>query len=198
LTRRSDEIQVIPFDGAATYYGAVLDSANADKYFEKLFHDVSWQQDEVLIYGKRYVTKRKTAWYGDNGLSYKYSGTSRVALPWTLELQELKSLVEKITDETYNSCLLNLYHDGTEGMSWHRDDEKMLKKDGAIASMSFGEDRKFSFKHRQTKETHSIVLGHGSLLVMKGEIQQHWMHALPKSTKIKTPRINLTFRTIIR
>lgn len=188
---------LLPFDGVANYFGAVIDPSLADAYLQKLVNAILWQQDEITIYGKRYVTRRKTAWYGEAALSYTYSGTTRTALPWTPELRELKSLVEKLSGETYNSCLLNLYHDGTDGMSWHSDDEKMLKKNGAIASMSFGAERKFSFKHKKTKQTVSIVLEHGSLLVMKGNVQQHWLHALPKSVKVKSPRVNLTFRTIV-
>jgi alkylated DNA repair dioxygenase AlkB len=188
---------MLPYDGIALYYGAVMDARKADRYFEELINNVSWQSDEVVIYGRRHILKRQTAWYGDKDFEYKYSGTKRTALQWTATLTELKSLAEKISGETYNSCLLNLYHDGADGMSWHADDEKMLKKEGAIASMSFGAERKFSFKHRQSKETRSVLLAHGSLMVMRGEIQRHWLHALPKSLKVKTPRINLTFRTII-
>jgi alkylated DNA repair dioxygenase AlkB len=186
---------LLPYDGTANYFGPVIATNDADDYFQKLINLIPWQQDEVVIYGKRYITRRKTAWYGDKDFDYTYSGTSRSASRWAPELKELKNLVERISDATYNSCLLNLYHDGSDGMSWHSDDEKMLQKNAPIASMSFGAARKFSFKHKQTKETRSIMLEHGSLLVMKDEIQQHWLHALPKSTKVKSARINLTFRT---
>jgi alkylated DNA repair dioxygenase AlkB len=107
-------------------------------------------------------------------------------------------LAEEISGETYNSCLLNLYHTGEEGMGWHSDGEKDLKKDGAIASMSFGAERKFAFKHKETKERVDIFLENGSLLVMKGITQSHWVHRLPPTKRIKTPRVNLTFRTIVR
>ena len=188
---------LLPYDGTVTYFGPILDEHQADDYFEKLIGLILWQRDEVTIYGKKYLTARKTAWYGEPGLDYTYSGHKRTPLPWTPDLLTLKSLVESLSGETYNSCLLNLYHDGSEGMSWHTDDEKMLKKNGAIASLSLGAERKFSFKHKQTKETVSLLLEHGSLLVMKGSTQQHWRHALPKSLKIKSPRVNLTFRTIV-
>jgi alkylated DNA repair dioxygenase AlkB len=105
--------------------------------------------------------------------------------------------VEGKTGGTYNSCLLNLYHNGDEGMAWHSDDEKTLGENSAIASFSFGAERKFSFKHKQTKETVSMMLEHGSLLVMKGTTQTHWLHCLPKSKRITTPRVNLTFRTMV-
>ena len=105
-------------------------------------------------------------------------------------------LLQQVTGETFNSCLLNLYHSGGEGMAWHSDGEKDLKKNGAIASMTFGAERKFSFKHKETKETISLTLEHGSLLIMKGETQKHWLHRLPPTKLITQPRINLTFRTI--
>jgi len=109
----------------------------------------------------------------------------------------IKDKVEKASSETYNSCLLNLYHNGEEGMGWHTDNEKELKKEGAIASVSFGAVRKFAFKHKKTQEKVELTLDNGSLLVMKGTTQSHWLHRLPPSKKITTPRINLTFRTII-
>ena len=137
------------------------------------------------------------AWYGDRPFEYKYSNISRTALVWTEELIALKAIVESHTTETYNSCLLNLYHDGTEGMGWHSDDEKDLKKDGAIASLSLGADRKFAFKHKSDKQTLNVILEHGSILLMKGEVQSRWLHSLPKSTRVLKPRINLTFRTIV-
>ena len=111
---------------------------------------------------------------------------------------KLKALAEAKSGETYNSCLLNLYHSGEEGMAWHSDGEKDLKKNGAIASMSFGAERKFAFKHKETKEKIDIFLENGSLLVMKDTTQSHWLHRLPPTKMIKTPRVNLTFRTIVR
>jgi alkylated DNA repair dioxygenase AlkB len=117
-------------------------------------------------------------------------------LEWTKELYELKEIVEKYAGTKFNSCLLNLYHNGNEGMGWHSDDEKPLGKSNTIASLSFGAERKFSFKHKQTKQIVSLVLEHGSLLVMTGTTQSNWLHSLPKSKNITQPRINLTFRTI--
>ncbi|MCA1744794.1 MAG: alpha-ketoglutarate-dependent dioxygenase AlkB, partial [Bacteroidales bacterium] len=111
---------------------------------------------------------------------------------------QLKMVIEKETGETFNSCLLNLYHSGEEGMAWHSDGEKDLKKDGAIASLSFGAERKFAFKHQETKETVSLILEHGSLLIMKGTTQTNWLHRLPPTKRVTTPRVNLTFRTIIQ
>lgn len=190
-------INILPKDGVTEYYGKVLDDAEAMHYYRELMRTIAWRNDEAVIFGKHFITKRKVAWYGDRDFSYTYSNTTKEALPWTPELMQLKELVERITGTEYNSCLLNLYHDGSEGMAWHSDDEKSLGKDTSIASLSFGAERKFSMKHRATKETISIMLESGSLLVMKDETQSHWLHCLPKTTRVQTPRINLTFRTMV-
>lgn len=188
---------ILPFDGDVRYYGTVLDQKRADFYFNHLLTQIEWEHDRSIVFGKLIVTKRKTAWYGDKPFAYTYSKITRTALPWTKELLDLKKLVEKRSGATYNSCLLNLYHTGDEGMSWHSDQEKELKKNGTIGSLSLGAARKFAFKHKATKQTLSIVLQHGSLLLMKGNTQVHWQHRLPPTKKVSTPRINLTFRTII-
>ena len=159
--------------------------------------EIEWKNDEAIIFGKRIITKRKVAWYGNTNYDYNYSNVTKQALLWTKELLELKKIVEKESDTTYNSCLLNLYHSGEEGMAWHSDGEKMLKKNGEIASLTLGAERKFSFKHKETKHKVDIVLEKGSLLVMKGTTQTNWLHRLPPTKLIKTPRINLTFRTIL-
>ena len=182
--------------GIAKYYGAMMSLEEADDYFKRLFNTIEWKNDEAHIYGKHIVTKRKVAWYADQPFSYTYSKTTKYAQPWTHELLQLKTLTEKQTGESFNSCLLNLYHNGSEGMAWHSDGEKDLKKNGAIASFSFGAERKFSFKHKATKEIVSLILEHGSLLVMAGATQTYWQHRLPPTTKVQEPRINLTFRTI--
>lgn len=187
---------LLPYGGVVKYYGHIMPKADADRYMDALMNTIDWKNDEAVIYGKRIITKRKVAWYGDSHFSYTYSRTTKQALPWTPELLQLKQIAEEVTGETYNSCLLNLYHNGDEGMAWHSDAEKDLKKNGAIASMSFGAQRKFMFKHKDTKETVSVLLGHGSLLLMAGTTQTNWLHRLPPSKLIKTPRINLTFRTI--
>ncbi|MFL9845277.1 alpha-ketoglutarate-dependent dioxygenase AlkB family protein [Flavobacterium rhizosphaerae] len=187
---------LLPYDGEVNYLGIVVHNTEAETYLEALLNTIAWRNDEAVIYGKLIITKRKVAWYGDSPFKYTYSNTTKQALPWTPELLELKKLAEQHTGETYNSCLLNLYHTGEEGMAWHSDAEKDLKKNGAIASMSFGAERKFAFKHKQTKETISLLLGHGSLLVMKGTTQGHWLHRLPPTKKVIKPRVNLTFRTI--
>jgi alkylated DNA repair dioxygenase AlkB len=190
-------LNLLPHDGTVNYYGVVLSPADAYRYLQALLQTIEWKNDEAIIMGKHIVTARKVAWYGTKPFQYTYSKTTKTALPWTPELQELKKLAEELSGATYNSCLLNLYHNGNEGMAWHSDNEKALVKNGSIASFSFGANRKFSFKHKTTKETVSVILEHGSLLVMKGTTQTNWLHRLPPTTKVLTPRINLTFRTII-
>lgn len=187
---------LLPYDGIVNYYGKIFDFNESDIFFETLLKTIVWKNDEAIIFGKHYVTKRKVAWYGDEAFEYKYSNITKTALPWTPELIEIKKNIEKISGERFNSCLLNLYHNGDEGMAWHSDGEKDLKKDGAIASVSFGAERKFSFKHKDTNETISLLLEHGSLLMMAGTTQSHWLHRLPPTKRAFNPRVNLTFRTI--
>jgi alkylated DNA repair dioxygenase AlkB len=184
-------------DGILNYFGPVMNDRQATHYFNTLMNTIEWKNDEAIVFGKRIVTKRKTGWYGDKDFNYTYSGILRKALPWTGELKELKQLAEQLSGDTYNSCLLNLYHSGEEGVSWHSDDEKMLKPYGTVASLSFGAERIFQFKHKRKELRASVTLENGSLLLMKGAIQLNWLHALPKTKKVKTPRINLTFRTIV-
>lgn len=185
---------LLPYDGEVIYYGKVMSDEEANHYLDTLLNTIDWKNDEAVIFGRHIITKRKVAWYADEGFAYTYSKTTKHALRWTPELLQLKFLAESITGETYNSCLLNLYHNGDEGMAWHSDDEKALTKDSAIASLSFGAERKFALRHRKTKEGASLMLASGSLLVMKGTTQAHWVHALPKSKRVTEPRVNLTFR----
>lgn len=186
----------LPQDGTVNYYGKLLTKEQADLYLNRLLETIEWRNDEAIIFEKKIITKRKVAWYGEKPFEYTYSNTTKYALSWTKELLELKTLIEKETGETFNSCLLNLYHNGNEGMAWHSDGETDLKKNGVIGSLSFGAERKFAFKHKQTNVKVELVLEHGSLLVMKDTTQTHWLHRLPPTKKVTTPRVNLTFRTI--
>src|SRR6185312_6281353 len=193
----NEKTNLLPKDGTVNYYGRLFDQKEADHYLQMLLANVDWRNDEAIIFGKKIITKRKVAWYGDKRFQYTYSKITKLALPWTNELLQIKSFTEERTGETFNSCLLNLYHNGEEGMAWHSDGETDLKKNGAIASLSFGAERKFAFKHKQTKEKVELVLEHGSLLIMKGTTQDHWLHRLPPTKQISKARVNLTFRTII-
>lgn len=187
---------ILPYDGIANYHGQILSEKISVYYYNVLLNAIAWKNDEAVIFGKRIITKRKVAWYGDTDYYYNYSNVTKQALVWTKELLDLKTIVEAESKATYNSCLLNLYHSGEEGMAWHSDGEKMLQKEGEIASVTLGAERKFSFKHKESKQKVDIVLERGSLLVMKGTTQTNWLHRLPPTKLIKTPRINLTFRTI--
>jgi len=191
------DTNLLPFDGEVYYQGLVIPQASADLYYNKLLEDIAWQHDEAYIFGKHFITPRKVAWYGDAAYAYTYSNATKTALPWTPELLELKALAGRLTGTEYNSCLLNLYHNGSEGMAWHSDDERALGPDTTIASISLGAERNFLFKHKQTGQRIAVLLEHGSLLVMAGATQSHWLHRLPPTKKIKGPRVNLTFRTIV-
>lgn len=197
LFNDSDYVSLISVDGEVNYYGPIMKYDLAQMYFDSLLETIEWMNDKAIIFGKLILTKRKVAWYGDKPFDYTYSKTTKSALPWTNELLELKKMVEDKSGETFNSCLLNLYHNGEEGMSWHSDGEKDLKKNGAIASVSLGAERNFSFKHKTTSQTVSVLLEKGSLLIMKGTTQSNWLHRLPPTKKVKSARINLTFRTIV-
>ncbi|SFI35222.1 alpha-ketoglutarate-dependent dioxygenase AlkB family protein [Halpernia frigidisoli] len=192
----TSEKNYLPYDGTVNYYGKVVAEIDAEKFYFNLLNDIEWKNDEAVIFGKLIYTKRKVAWYAEDAFEYTYSNRTKKALKFTEDLLKLKKLVEEKTGETFNSCLLNLYHSGEEGMAYHSDGEKDLKMNGAIASLSFGAERKFSFKHKTTKERVDFQLQPGSLLVMKGETQKNWLHRLPPTKKVFTPRINLTFRTI--
>jgi len=197
LFNTSEPANLLPYDGEAVYYGKVISVTEEQRILQELLDSIAWKNDEAVIFGKHIITKRKVAWYGDEAYAYTYSNTTKQALLWTDELMKLKQLAERITGTKFNSCLLNLYHDGDEGMAWHSDDEKSLGKNTTIASLSFGAERKFAFKHKATKQTVSLVLDSGSLLVMKGTTQTHWLHRLPKTTRVTRPRVNLTFRTML-
>ena len=194
----NETTNLLPKDGTVNYYGTIFSRNDAAFYLNTLLETIEWRNDEAIIFGKLILTKRKVAWYGDQEFEYTYSNTTKKALPWTPALLELKKVIEEKTGETFNSCLLNLYHSGEEGMAWHSDAEKDLKKNGAIGSVSFGAERKFAFKHKETKETVSLILEHGSLLVMKDTTQTHWLHRLPPTKATSKARVNLTFRTIVR
>lgn len=195
-------INLLPSDGEVFYFGKVFSEKDADFYLENLLRTIDWKNDEAFILGKHIITKRKVAWYGDQPFSYTYSKSTKYALPWTNELLTLKNIAEEKSGSTYNSCLLNLYHSNEEGMAYHSDDEKMLQEEGAIASLSFGAQRNFLFRHKKAKEnnlpTVSLTLEHGSLLVMQGATQKNWLHRLPPTKKLSGARVNLTFRTIVQ
>ena len=187
-------LNIIDQDGIALYHEKVLTDEQIKPLYDELLNNINWENERVVMFGKEIITKRKVAFYSDPSIAYTYSSRTKIGLPWNETLITLKNIVASITNEKYNACLLNLYHNGEEAMGWHCDNEKEIVANSSIASLSIGATRKFSFKHKVTKETISIQLENGSLLEMKGTIQSHWLHALPKSKKITESRINLTFR----
>jgi alkylated DNA repair dioxygenase AlkB len=188
---------LLPFDGSAELYHKWLTVQESEHYFKALLNTIDWRQDEIMMFGKRIITSRKVGWYGDSPFRYIYSKTEKVAMPWTVELADLKSRIELLSGARFNSCLLNLYHNGSEGMGWHADDEKSLDPSAPIASISLGATRTFRFKHKSREYKTSIELPSGSLLLMNPPTQEFWLHTLTKTTRINSPRINLTFRLML-
>lgn len=187
----------LPHDGTVNYVRDFYDDKKSQFFYQQLSDNIAWKHEELNMFGKKIMTQRQVAFYGDSDKSYTYSNKEKIALPWTEELKTIKTDLESKLNIEFNSCLLNLYHDGSEGMGWHTDDEKELEENGVIASLSFGAVRKFSFKHKVTKEKVDFSLQAGSLLLMRGETQKHWLHQLPKTKKVHQARINLTFRNIV-
>lgn len=184
-------------DSEILYLPDFLKQQEADAYYQHFFDKVPWKQDPIRIFGKTFLQPRLTALYGENGKSYSYSGIVMDPIPFDKELGKLKRKTEEIAHSQFTSCLLNLYRHGMDSNGWHADDEKELGINPVIASISFGQERIFHFRHKRQKELkHKILLEHGSLLLMKGETQHHWQHQIPKSRRPMKPRINLTFRYI--
>lgn len=179
------------------YFPSFLDGPEAMRLLDRLQTTVPWRQQTITLYGKPVRTPRLTAWYGDEGSSYRFSGARLHPHPWTPPLRQLKQQVEAVAEQRFNSVLLNLYRDGQDSVAWHSDDEPELGSRPVIASVSLGEERKFEFRKREDHTVrYGLVLGSGSLLVMQGDLQRDWEHRVPKSAAPMIPRINLTFRTI--
>lgn len=188
---------IIPFDGEAFYYPSVFTPETADRLLDSLLSSIRWKQEPIKMFGRLIMQPRLTAWHGEVGKSYTYSGVTMHPDAWTAELQVMKQAVEEVARVRFNSALLNLYRDGNDSMGWHRDNEKMLGAEPIIASVSLGARRKFQFRNYRTKSVmHTMYLDHGSVLLMRGITQRHWEHRLPKSAGLTEPRINLTFRVL--
>ncbi len=187
-------MNLLPYDGCVEYYPAFLTPQQSQDMFLMLEQTIHWSADSIVMFGKELTLKRKIAWYGDAPFAYRYSQSTKTALPWITPLQLLKTQLESFTGEHFNSCLLNYYHDGHDSMGWHTDNEKMMRKGATIASISLGATREFKFKHIKDNTLTGIKLDNGSLLLMKENTQEHWKHSLPARKKITQPRINLTFR----
>jgi alkylated DNA repair dioxygenase AlkB len=167
------------------------------QYFQLLKDNIPWQQDDITVFGKTHKQPRLTALFANNELPYSYSNIQMTPHEFTTELLQIKSDIEKEVNHVFTTVLLNFYRHGNDSNGWHADNEKELGKNPVIASLSFGEPRVFHFKHRTIKtEKHKLILEHGSLLIMKGEMQHYWLHQIPKTQRDIGARINLTFRTI--
>lgn len=196
-TRDIKKICII--DGQVFLYPGFIETARADGYFQKLFSKIQWQSETIKMYGKQIQVPRLVAWYGDKGMNYRYSNIDHEPLPWTDELSEIKQYVESASGHMFNSVLLNLYRNGSDSVAWHADDEPELGNEPVIASVSLGAERQFQFKKKShPEEKIKLLLPHGSLLLMSGKSQIDWLHQLPKMRAIVKPRINLTFRQILR
>ncbi|MEZ4776851.1 MAG: alpha-ketoglutarate-dependent dioxygenase AlkB [Bacteroidia bacterium] len=195
-----DSPEILLKDGHLWYDPHFFPTGESDTLLAELQEDIAWRQESVTIFGRKIPQPRLTAWYGDPGKVYSYSGLTWNPLPWTPALLKIKTKIESVSrGASFNSVLLNLYRNGQDSMGWHSDDEPELGKNPVIASVSFGESRNFQLRHRLHKkeERHSIVLAHGSLLIMLGETQHFWQHQVPKTAKTINPRVNLTFRWIL-
>lgn len=188
---------LLPYDGEVFFYADFFSIKESQEFLRILSDEIPWKHDEVVLFGRFIQTRRKVAWYADDERPYTYSSRTKIGIPWTPSLMHIKSAIEEKAQIAFNGGLMNYYHDGNEGTSWHSDNEKTIKPNSCIASVSFGAARKFEFKHKETQEKVSIELTPGSLLLMQGPTQTHWIHQLPKSKKIKDPRLNLTFRQMI-
>jgi len=161
------------------------------------FKNINWQHDKLYMYGKEVYLPRYSAWYGDKDKTYTYSGLTLQPKRWNIGLLFLKEHIEKSGIANFNSVLMNWYRDGEDYMNWHADAEKELGKKPTIASINFGATRRFLVRRNDDNSIKlEFLLKHGTLLIMKGELQHFWQHSVPKQKKVKQPRINLTFRTI--
>jgi len=196
MVGRDPEKLIMP-DADVIFYRSFFSRSQSDAFYEALLNATKWKQEKTKLYGKPIDLPRLTAWYGDPGKSYSYSGITADPEPWTPTLLAIKQEIETVSGACFNSVLLNLYRGGRDSVAWHSDDESELGTNPAIGSVSFGATRTFQLRHKKDKELRvKIDLTHGSYLLMRGPTQHHWQHQVPKSAAACGPRINLTFRII--
>lgn len=184
-------------DAEIIYYPHFFDKKEANVIFDQLTNEIPWQQDDIKVFGKIHPQPRLTALFGNEGKPYSYSNIKMQPHPWSFLLQNIKSRIENVTNTNFTTVLLNQYRDGKDSNGWHADNEKELGKNPVIASLSFGTERTFQLKHNTDKSLKkSVILEHGSLLLMQGTTQHFWKHQIPKTAKPIGSRINLTFRVI--
>ena len=185
-------------DADVVLFPTFFSAEQSDMLLESLARRIVWSQEKINLFGRTIDLPRLTAWYGEEGLAYSYSGITHRAIAWTSDLLEIKNSIESTTGTSFNSVLLNRYRNGRDSVSWHSDDERVLGTNPVIASVSLGQARKFQFKHKQNGQLReSVYLAHGSLLLMQGATQHHWLHQIPKTKRPLGERINRTFRKIV-
>jgi len=198
--RRSTVGDVPLIDGDIRFVAGFLTRAESDACFSELLDLVEWEQHIIRIRGREIASPRLSAWYGDPDAHYRYSGLSLEPRAWLPPILALKARVETVCAAPFNSVLLNLYRDGSDSMGWHSDDEPELGERPLIASLSLGATRRFRLRHRRRRDLDPVALDleSGSLLIMQGDTQRFWKHQIPKTKRSVGPRINLTFRSIVR
>lgn len=190
--------ELLPGDGSAVLFPDFLCESDADNYFSGLHNNTPWEQNFIRLFGKEVSEPRLSTWHAEADLPYTYSGVPRTPHPWKEPLSSLRTACEAHTSQSFNGALLNLYRTGLDAMGWHSDDEAVNGPNPVIASISLGAERRFDFRHKQSREVISVVLPHGSLLVMSGACQTFWLHRIAKTTRQTEPRINVTFRRLIQ
>ena len=190
--------ELLPGDGSAVLFPDFLCESDADNYFSGLHNNTPWEQNFIRLFGKEVSEPRLSTWHAEADLPYTYSGVPRTPHPWKEPLSSLRTACEAHTGQSFNGALLNLYRTGLDAMGWHSDDEAVNGPNPVIASISLGAERRFDFRHKESREMISVVLPHGSLLVMSGACQTFWLHRIAKTTRQTEPRINVTFRTLWR
>ena len=190
--------ELLPGDGSAVLSPDFLCESDADNYFSGLHNNTPWEQNFIRLFGNEVSEPRLSTWHAEADLPYTYSGVPRTPHPWKEPLSSLRTACEAHTGQSFNGALLNLYRTGLDAMGWHSDDEAVNGPNPVIASISLGAERRFDFRHKQSREMISVVLPHGSLLVMSGACQTFWLHRIAKTTRQTEPRINVTFRTLWR
>jgi alkylated DNA repair dioxygenase AlkB len=192
-----DGEQSLPPGGRLRYWSGSLEPGQADGWLSELRGKLDWAQRSITLFGRLVLQPRLVAFHGDCGLCYRYSGSTLRAQGWSGPLEQIRDHLDKLLDRRFNSVLCNWYRDGNDCMGWHADNEPELGPCPLIASVSFGQSRRFLLKPRQGDQRIELMLEHGSILVMDGDLQRHWLHQLPRMRKVDADRINLTFRTIL-
>ena len=186
--------ELLPFDGSAVLSPDFLRTEIADALFSHLSESTQWENQSLIMFGKKVDEPRMSVWHAEPHLPYTYSGAQRNPQPWTTELKNVKTLCEQYINHVFNGVLVNLYRTGADHLGWHSDDETVNGPEPIIASISLGAERRFDLRHKESGERVSTMLPHGSLLVMSGKSQSHWLHRVAKTPSLVEPRINLTFR----